>query len=166
MTTAAFSAAADLAHALMVRHAGPEVTRLASRVTLTAERRESQTPFVELSLLGPPPSASFADAVGTWLAQHLDEPFDLARVAREFHVSTRSLLRRFSQEAGTSPLQYVQRLRVERAKQLLESTDLRLYEIARQVGYADQAAFRKVFGAHTDTTPSSYRQRFQAMVTD
>jgi transcriptional regulator GlxA family with amidase domain len=159
-TTAAFSAAADLAHALMVRHAGPEVARLASRVALTAEHRDSQTPFVDRSLLVPP-SASFANAVRGWLAEHLDEPFELTRLASELHVSTRSLLRRFGQEAGSSPLQYLQRMRVERAKHLLESTDQRLYEIATQVGYHDQAAFRKVFRAHTAATPSSYRQRFR-----
>jgi transcriptional regulator GlxA family with amidase domain len=165
-TTAAFSAAADLAHALMWRHAGPDVARLASRVTLTAVRRTSQTPFVDRSLLSPPSSTSFADAVHGWLAAHLDEPFDLARVARDLRVSTRSLLRRFGQEAGISPLQYLQRLRVERAKHLLESTDLRLYEIAARVGYVDQAAFRKVFRAHTATNPSGYRQRFRDVIAD
>ena len=164
-TTAAFSAAADLAQVLLLRHAGSEVARLASRITLTAQRRTSQTPFVDRSLLGPAPSTSFADAVHGWLAEHLDEPFDLGRLARDLHVSTRSILRRFGHEAGTSPLQYLQRLRVERAKRLLESTDLRLYEIAAQVGYVDQAAFRKVFRAHTATSPSGYRQRFRDVVT-
>ncbi|HEX7136174.1 MAG TPA: helix-turn-helix domain-containing protein [Iamia sp.] len=160
-TTAAFSAAADLAHALLVRHAGPEVARIASRVTLTAEQRESQTPYVDRSLLGPRPSTVLAVDVRSWLADHLDEPFDLTRVATEFHVSTRTLLRHFGQETGTSPLQYLHRLRVERAKGLLESTDAGLHEIAAQVGYRDVAAFRKVFRAQTATTPSAYRARFR-----
>ena len=161
ITTAAFSAAADLANVLISWHASEEVTRLVGRITLTAEQRPSQTPFVDWSLLQSR-QPSFAAGVIASMRRDLDKRFDLRRLAAEFHLSTRSLLRRFGHETGTSPLQYMQHLRVERAKQLLESTDQRLYEIASHVGYSDQAAFRKIFVNHTATTPSMYRQRFRA----
>lgn len=158
-TTAAFSASADLAMSLINDNAGPDVARLTARITLTGDQRTSQTPYVDPDLLRTS-APSFVAEVRSWFASHIDEPYDLAHVAAAFHVSPRTFLRRFQEQSDASPLQHLQQMRVDRAKQLLETTGQPLRDIAANVGYADPATFRRLFRSHTTMPPSAYRQRF------
>ena len=75
-------------------------------------------------------------------------------------MSRRSLERRFKQVAGTTPLSYLQQLRVENAKHLLEDGDRTFNEITYLVGYEDISFFRKVFVRLTGLRPKEYQQRF------
>jgi len=76
-------------------------------------------------------------------------------------VSERTLLRRFHADFGATPLEYVQKMRVERAKALLESTVLSFEEIVGRCGYQDVSSFRRLFKEVTQLTPNDYRDRFR-----
>lgn len=159
-TTAAFSAALDLATALVRDHFGDDVARATARITLVAGNRTSQAPYIVDSLL-PSVRGPFADEVGAWLVEHLAEPYDLGRLADAFHVSTRTLLRRFRSETGQAPLDFLRRARVRAAQNLLETTDLPLGRIVERVGYRDAGTFRRLFAEHVGMKPVDYRRTFR-----
>lgn len=160
VTAGAFSAYADLALRLVAEHAGEDVAAATARVTLSARSRASQAPFADERLL-PVPHARFADDVRAWLHRHLAEPYRLDDLASAFNVSTRTMLRRFAAQTGESPLAYLQRSRVITAKRLLETSELDVQTIRRQVGYRDAATFRRLFVAQIGSTPAEYRRQFR-----
>ncbi|TQF67067.1 helix-turn-helix domain-containing protein [Rhodococcus spelaei] len=160
-TTAAFSASLDLATAIVREHLGVEIARATARVTLVSENRTSQAPYIVESMVraahGP-----FADAVGRWLVERLTEPYDLPRLAEAFHVSTRTLLRRFRAEAGRTPLAFLQEARIGAAKRLLSETDISLGTIARRVGYQDPGTLRRLFTEQVGISAADYRRQFRS----
>lgn len=159
-TTAAFSAALDLATALIREHLGADVARATARITLVAENRTSQAPYIVESML-PARRGPFAHEVERWLVDHLSEGYDLTRLAGAFQVSTRTLLRRFRAEAGESPLTFLQRARVRAAKRLLETTDHPLGEILTRIGLQDAGTFRRLFVEQVGVSTSEYRRQFR-----
>jgi transcriptional regulator GlxA family with amidase domain len=70
------------------------------------------------------------------------------------------LIRRFKQSTGDTPMAYLQKLRIEKAKQLLESSQLPIEQLLNVVGYEDLSSFRKLFQQYTSLTPKAYRERF------
>ncbi|MEV0948393.1 helix-turn-helix domain-containing protein [Rhodococcus sp. NPDC049939] len=163
-TTAAFSAALDLASALVREHLGDDIARATARIALVAENRTSQAPYIVDSML-PTARAPFADDVGAWLVEHLAEPYDLNRLAGAFHVSTRTMLRRFSAETGQTPLDFLRRARVRAARNLLETTDLSVGRIVERVGYRDTGTFRRLFANQVGVGPAEYRRQFRGETT-
>ncbi|WP_329002348.1 helix-turn-helix domain-containing protein [Kribbella sp. NBC_00709] len=159
-TTAAFSAMYDFALTLIRRHSGASVARATARIALVDDARTSQAPYVDHSIL-PAAGSTFADQVKRWLDQHLDNAYDLERLAAELHVSSRTLLRRFGTTAGVTPLEYLQAARVRRAGQLLETTGRTVARIAGEVGYRDPASFSRLFRRHTGKAPGEYRAQFR-----
>lgn len=95
------------------------------------------------------------------LDQNLAARYDLAALAGTFNVSTRTLLRRFADETGRSPLAYLQSARVRRARHLLETTDRTVAGIATAVGYQDPGTFAALFARHTGQRPRDYRAAFR-----
>ena len=93
------------------------------------------------------------------LEKQVDQPYALAAVARAAAVSPRTLLRHFQEALGHSPLDHLHRLRCERARLLLEITLEGIPAIAQSCGYADPAAFRRIFTRHVGLTPQAYRER-------
>ena len=89
----------------------------------------------------------------------MDRPYALDAVAQAAAVSPRTLLRHFRQVLGHSPLDHLHRLRCERARWLLETTLEGIPAIAQSCGYADPAAFRRIFTRVVGLSPSAYRQR-------
>ena len=94
-----------------------------------------------------------------WMEAHLDAPYSLPRLAEAAAVSPRTLLRHFQQELAQSPLDYLHSLRCARARVMLEVTLESVPSIAAACGYADPAAFRRIFARYTGMAPSEYRQR-------
>ncbi|MEU6557971.1 helix-turn-helix domain-containing protein [Streptomyces sp. NPDC046915] len=159
-TTAAFSAMYDFALDLIRRHNGARVARTTARLALVDDARTSQTPYVDLRLL-PQPGREFSQRVMRRLDQNLAERYDLAALADAFRVSSRTLLRRFAEETGRSPLAYLQASRVRRARHLLETTDRTVAAVAAAVGYQDPGTFAALFARHTGHRPSVYRAAFR-----
>jgi len=94
-----------------------------------------------------------------WMEAHLDQPYSLARLAEAASVSTRTLLRHFQQELSQSPLDHLHSLRCARARVLLEVTLESVPSIAVACGYADPAAFRRIFARYAGMAPAEYRKR-------
>lgn len=159
-TTAAFSAMYDFALQFVREHHGPRVARSTARIALVDDARSTQASYVDLSLM-PAVGKEFSLGVKRSLERDLRARYDLSALAREFHVSTRTMLRRFRDEAGETPLAYLQAVRVRRARYLLESTDMTVAGIAADVGYGDPGAFSGIFARHTGRRPREYRAVFQ-----
>ncbi|MCH0541067.1 helix-turn-helix domain-containing protein [Streptomyces sp. MUM 203J] len=159
-TTAAFSAMYDFAVQFIREHDGPGVARSTARIALVDDARSAQTPYVDSALI-PPAGREFSLGVKRWLDGNLQSPYDLPALARQFHVSTRTMLRRFGGETGETPLAYLQAARVRRARHLLETTDRTVAGVAAAVGYRDPGTFSGVFARHTGQRPREYRARFR-----
>lgn len=159
-TTAAFSAMYDFALDLIARHSGRDVARATARVALVDDARTVQTPYVDARLL-PQPGNTFSRKVMRHLDQHLTVRYDLTELASTFHVSTRTLLRRFANETGQTPLAYLQSARIRRAGHLLETTDRTVASICAAVGYRDPGTFAALFAKHTGQRPGDYRAAFR-----
>lgn len=96
-----------------------------------------------------------------WFDDHLDVADAVTCMVARARVSRRTLTRRFRTATGLTPVRYVQAVRVERARELLEATAIPVTEIAAEVGYADVGHFNRVFARETDLTPGAYRRRFR-----
>lgn len=96
-----------------------------------------------------------------WLHAHHATASLVAEMARRSGLSFRALERRFRRATGHSPLDYVQRIRVEAAKRRLEASSAPVDEIGWEAGYADAAAFRRLFKRVVGLTPSAYRRKFR-----
>ena len=96
-----------------------------------------------------------------WLEGKTSQNLDYDSLARSFGMSRRSLERRFKQATGMTPLSYLQKLRVEHAKRLLEEGTQTFNEITYQVGYEDISFFRKIFVRLTGLRPKEYQQKFE-----
>ncbi|MEU9055457.1 helix-turn-helix domain-containing protein [Streptomyces sp. NPDC048384] len=145
----------DLALAI-VRMSSPALADLVARY-LVVDERPSQAAYTITSALAQsdPTLAAFE----RWARVHLDQPVSIADAARTLGVSERTLQRIVRRTLGTSPVRFVQDLRVEHASHLLRTTDLPLESIARKVGYEHANTLRILLRERTGETASSLRAR-------
>jgi transcriptional regulator GlxA family with amidase domain len=152
----------DLVLYLIARKAGIEHAMHAARINLIEWHDVGQQPFARLAR-----SRQSEDAViarcQTWIVDHYHEPAPVAAMVRLSGLAERSFKRRFRQATGMSPLEYVHTMRLEEAKQMLESTDDTVEAIAHEVGYEDAGFFSRLFRRGVSLTPAQYRRRFGAM---
>lgn len=158
ITTGGFSSWHDLLLYLVGRLAGPEEARRLARLFLLDWHHEGQLPFVSLTV-----SRRHGDPLVTtaqaWAADNYANPNPVTEMVARSGLTERSFLRRFRAATGQSPLEYVQTIRIEEAKQLLETTDQALDDIAVEIGYTEPSAFRHLFRKLVGMTPSAYRRR-------
>ena len=115
---------------------------------------EAEPPAVE------PPCRTAALAYAVHVIQSdLARPLDVEEMARSLQMSASHFIRTFKAQVGYSPLAYQTRLRIERAKDLLRNTSLRVSEIAAQIGYQNPMYFSSTFKKHTGMTPLEYRDK-------
>jgi len=92
-----------------------------------------------------------------WLERHYAEEVNFSEVAADLGMSPRNFSRRFRQATGEAPTQYLQLVRVEAAKELLRTTELKIIEIANKVGAPNLSSFNKLFKKIVDMPPKEYR---------
>ena len=97
-----------------------------------------------------------------WLQDNFSKNIVLSDVAELFKMSVRSFNRRFKDATGSTPLHYLQQIRIETAKELLKTSNLTIHEISEQVGYQDLAHFNKLFKRLLSTSPNQYRAMVRA----
>lgn len=152
----------DLTLYLIARHAGVEAAMQVARLNLIDWHAVGQQPFARLARSRQVEDAAIARCQ-TWIAEHYPEPSPVAAMARLSGLAERSFKRRFQLATGMSPLEYVHTLRLEEAKQMLESGSLPIEAIANEVGYEDAGFFSRLFRRKVSLTPAQYRKRFGAM---
>jgi len=96
----------------------------------------------------------------TWIAENYAIPSPVAAMARLSGLPERTFIRRFAKATGLSPLEYVHSLRLEEAKQILETEELSVEAVAGEVGYEDASFFGRLFRRKVGLTPAQYRRRF------
>lgn len=152
----------DLALYLIARLAGVDAAMQVARLNLIDWHAIGQQPFARLAR-----SRQVEDAViarcQAWIAEHYAEPAPVAAMVQLSGLAERSFKRRFQQATGMSPLEYVHTVRLEEAKQMLESGTLPVEAIANEVGYEDAGFFSRLFRRQVSLTPAQYRKRFGAM---
>jgi transcriptional regulator GlxA family with amidase domain len=153
-TGAAAMAQMDLMLAVVGRFAGPGLAKACANYLLLDERR-SQAPFMAINhLAGQDPRIAKAEK---WVCDHIARDFAMAELAEAVALAPRTFARRIAATCGVSPIQFVQRIRVERARYLLETTRLSVEEIARQVGYAEPSTLRRLIRRDTKHPPGHFR---------
>lgn len=160
MTTGAATAMLNLILRLVGEVGGEALALQTGRMLAVDTERQSQAPYVSQALLERP-RHSLTERADKFLLKRLHEEVSVESLAAHLGTSERSLLRHFKSHYGVSPLAHIQRLRVERAKALLESTHLSFDEVVERCGYTDVSSFRKLFKRATTLTPGDYRDRFR-----
>jgi transcriptional regulator GlxA family with amidase domain len=151
----------DLALHVIARHAGAaEATRIA-KVYLLKWHDEGELPYAALVRRLPHPDA-VVRRVEQWLAEHFAAPDALAGAVAHAAIPERTIKRRFTAATGVPLIDYLQNLRIEAAKRLLETTDRAAEDIGAEVGYADASFFRRLFKRLVGVTPGRYRRMFTA----
>ena len=153
----------DLAIHIISRHCGPGEALRIAKVYLLKLHGEGQLPYASL-VRRQPHADSVVRHAETWLAKNFREPHAVAAAVVACGIPERSLKRRFRAATGTTLISYVQNLRIEDAKRLLESEEKPFDDIALGVGYENTAFFRRLFKRCTGLTPGQYRQMFRPVV--
>ncbi|MYM35838.1 helix-turn-helix domain-containing protein [Duganella sp. FT94W] len=160
MTSGGASAAMALMLHLIRRYGSLELAQKCSRYLLIDNARSEQSVYVMWSM---PKSHGDADIlrVQNWLEENYDKTLSIDELAPRFGFGVRNFMRRFKEATGYTPLAYLQTLRLEKAKHLLESTRMSLDSITFKVGYADSNSFRRLFQQRVGLLPAAYRKKFQ-----
>ncbi|NMX74108.1 helix-turn-helix domain-containing protein [Pseudomonas sp. WS 5532] len=161
ITSGGASAAMDLMLHLIRRFGSPELAHTCGKYLLIDGVRTEQSVYALWSL---PKNHGDGEIlrVQHWLEQHFAQGLVIDDVARRFGFGVRNFKRRFKEATGYTPVGYVQTLRLERAKQMLESTRMTLESITYAVGYEDSNSFRRLFQQRVGMLPAAYRKKFLA----
>jgi transcriptional regulator GlxA family with amidase domain len=161
-TSAGVTAGIDLALALVEEDLGPAAALAVARALVLFVRRPGDQAQFSSALAGQMAEQSGIRELQGWIADHLDEDLSVERLAERVHMSPRNFARVFAHSVGVTPAAYVQASRLERARVLLETTDLRLEELAARCGFGTVDALRRTFARKLHVSPSQYRSRFSA----
>ena len=142
--------------------AGEQIAHQMAKILLIDPNRTSQQPFMsmELSVGVSNHKDELVSKIQNWMQAHIGQSFLLDDIADKFAVGKRTMIRRFKKALNETPASYMQRLRVDEAKRLLETTELALEQIVDRVGYEDVSSFRKLFIQLTSLSPRAYREKF------
>jgi transcriptional regulator GlxA family with amidase domain len=149
----------DLALYLIARHVGATEAQEVARRFALQWHQDGLTAYITFEGRSDHGDAEIA-AAQRWLATHFSVANPVEAMIQRSRLAERTFKRRFSAATGLTPIDYVQRLRVEDAKRRLERTDAPVDEIGWRVGYEDAAFFRRLFKRTTGMAPGAYRRRF------
>ncbi|GAA1670267.1 helix-turn-helix domain-containing protein [Glycomyces endophyticus] len=161
LTSAGAGAAVDLCLHLVRRDHGAEVANAAARRCVVPPWRDGgQAQFIERPV--PDEQELSTSESRAWALANLDRPLSIDDLARRATMSRRSFTRRFREETGQSPAQWLTRQRVEHARRLLESTDLTVDQVAQRSGLGTGVSLRQHLRSALGVSPSAYRRTFRA----
>ncbi|MFD0688504.1 GlxA family transcriptional regulator [Actinomadura fibrosa] len=164
LTSAGVAAGIDLCLHLVRRdHGAAAAARTARRIIMPPQRDGGQAQFIRHE--DPRDGGPALQPTLAWLEANLHRPLTLDEIARHASVSVRTLTRRFREQAGTTPQQWLSRARVRRAQQLLESTDLPIERVAAASGFASPVTLRAHFARRVGASPQAYRSTFRTRIT-
>jgi len=159
LTAGATTAYTSLCLSVIGKMASHQLASQLSRVLLVDNNRLSQLPYMNVQRALGHKDKAISDCQ-YWLQHHLAQSISIKDMSEYCAMSERTFIRRFKAAVRMTPSSYLQQLRVDAAKQLLENTDLSLERIVNKVGYDDVSAFRRLFTKLTQLTPRGYRSSF------
>jgi transcriptional regulator GlxA family with amidase domain len=149
----------DLTLHLIERFVNHEVAMQTAKAFVFDYRRDSQLSY-SLMRLSKPHKDDRISEIQAWLDDHYASKVKVDELASQFGMSKRTLIRRFNSALAMSPNTYIQTVRIEAARKLLEETDRTVDVVMNEVGYEDGSSFRRLFRSKTGLTPTEYRRRF------
>lgn len=160
LTSAGAAAGLDLClHLVRLDHGSAVAADAARMSVMPLERDGGQSQFITHA--PPSPEGASLEPLLRWMEHHLHRPLTLQALARKAAMSERTLSRRFREQTGTTPLQWLLRARVRRAQHLLETTGQSVEAVAEAVGFGSPTTFREHFQRFVTTSPLAYRRAFR-----
>ncbi|MBL4615806.1 MAG: helix-turn-helix domain-containing protein [Magnetovibrio sp.] len=145
------------------RQVGRQLAQACARAMLIDASQDTGSPYVFLQ-----DQSGHQDgmvlAVESWVQRYISQPLDMPALAAHHSVSVRTLTRRFKKANGVNLSEYLQNLRLEYTKQLLETTNLSIERVVERVGYGSPSALRRLFQKKLGLSPRAYRQRVKVNV--
>jgi len=160
--TGATTAMFNLALYIIKLFGSPELAAVCSKVLLVDPSRQSQTPYI-ISDFNKNHGDEAILRAQVQMETRFSDTLQIDALAGDAGLSSRHFKRRFKQATGESPLGYLQRVRIEQAKQRLETTRDSMNEITWQIGYEDSSSFRRLFKKFTGLAPREYRDKFSRL---
>jgi transcriptional regulator GlxA family with amidase domain len=161
LTSAGVAAGIDLCLHMVRRDFGAAVANDVARRTVVPPHRDGgQAQYIRRPV--PDPQLATTAAARAWALARLHEPIQLRDLAAREAMSVRTFTRRFREEVGASPGQWLTRQRVEHARQLLETSDLSIDQVARESGFGTAQSMRQHLQQALGVTPTAYRRTFRA----
>lgn len=162
LTSAGAAAGLDLCLHMIRRDHGSAVAADVARLSVVPlEREGGQAQFI-VHELPPVPQGAIMEPILAWIEENLESPLTVQEMAAECGMSERTFNRRFREQTGTTPLQWLLRARVRRAQYLLENTSHNIDRIAGQAGFGSPTAFRDRFRRVAGVAPQTYRASFRS----
>lgn len=160
LTSAGEAAGIDMClHMIRTDH-GVAVANAVARTTVVPPHRDGgQAQFIRLPV--PAPTSGGIGDARAWALENLHRSLSLAELAARARMSVRTFTRRFRTEVGLTPGQWLIQQRTERARELLEDTDLSIDDVSARSGFGTATSLRQHFRQTLDTTPSAYRRTFR-----
>jgi transcriptional regulator GlxA family with amidase domain len=165
-TSAGVTAGIDLALALVEEDLGPAAALAVARSLVLFVRRPGGQAQFSAGLEGQAASHRRIRELQSWMTDHLAGDLAVPALADRCFMSERNFSRVFAREVGATPAAYVESLRLERARLLLETTELQLHAIAERCGFGTVETLRRTFGRRLHASPSDYRARFNVIPID
>lgn len=160
LTSAGEAAGIDLClHMIRKDHGSAVANDVARRTVVPPHRDGGQAQFIQRPVAEP--RLSTTGTARAWALRHLDRPVTLRELAAREAMSVRTFTRRFREEVGLTPVQWLTQQRIERARQLLEETDFPVDRVAETVGFGTAASLRQHLHAALGVSPTAYRGTFR-----
>lgn len=160
LTSAGVAAGLDLCLHMIRCDFGAAVANQVARGTVTPPHREGgQAQYIQR--LVPEPTTAATSEARAWAAERLDAAITLDDMAAVSAMSKRTFTRRFREETGLSPMQWLTEQRLHRARELLEQTDFSVDRVAAESGLGSGTTMRQLFQSGMGVTPSAYRATFR-----
>jgi len=159
ITAGGVTAFIDLSLYMAGRFGSLKLSSALSRMLLIDPARRLQSPYFEYRFNTSHQDKSILNAQN-WMKENITSPLTVSMLARKVGLGERTFARRFRKATGDSPLEYLQYLRIGKARTLLETTGEPVETITYETGYEDASSFRRLFKRATGLSPTAYRKKF------
>ena len=153
------SAFYDLGLLLIERYCGREISTQVAKTQIIDSKRGNQNSYTNVTL-HKPHADQLVKQVQEFIEENFKQPIQVSSLAAMVNITPRTLNRRFQSAVTMRPIEYIQAVRIEQAKRLLESGDVTIKSLAEQVGYDDISSFTRLFKRATELTPKEYQDKF------
>lgn len=149
----------DLGLHIIERYVDFETAMQTAKAFVIDYRRDSQLSY-SLMRIAKPHQDEVVKSIQATIEQDCTVSLSIDALAMQYNVSQRTLIRRFNTALGMPPNAYLQSVRIERARKMLEESDFNVESVMNKIGYEDSSSFRRLFKKKTGLTPTEYRNRF------